>query len=262
MANEKQAISPPRHRSPNYPSFNLEEAIAKTRTFEKTQRLNPVPVEIAVQTLGYKKKNSDGFRAVATLLNFGLLEAQGSGANRRVRLSPLGERIVTDPRAVSPERDAAIQEAALKPDVHKKLWDKHKQRGIPTDDVIAYELQNELNFNRDVISAVVQEYKDTLKYAKLSDNVGKSDGTADDGGKGDDGGIPERKKRHMQGSSANVTMKDYPIPLDDKRDAMISIPSNFSQEDLDSLSDWVKYFGKRLISKGQEKPDEDIGDGE
>src|SRR2546428_9885873 len=81
-----------RIRSPNYPAVNLGEALAKAKTFYDVEDRHQANIEVASKHWGYKNAAAGGGLIVAALTSFGLMEDEGSGAERKVRLSPMGLR--------------------------------------------------------------------------------------------------------------------------------------------------------------------------
>src|SRR5206468_3409095 len=121
---------------------DLAEAIERAKQFYEHERFNYAPTQVAVTDLGYTAKSSSGLRALAALLHFGLLEEEGSGEDRRVRLSDLGKRIVLDTREGSKEREGAISEAALRPRLYQALWERWGPH-LPSDSNMEYDLLRE-----------------------------------------------------------------------------------------------------------------------
>jgi hypothetical protein len=95
-----------------------------------------------------------------------------------VQLTELGARIVIDQRPVSPERDQAIKEAALRPKLHAVLWDKYGTN-LPSDANLRHEMVFDHRFNENSVADFIQEYKDTIRFAKLADSDTISAGTED-----------------------------------------------------------------------------------
>ena len=169
MTNEPITIKAGRERSPAYPFIGLGEALERARQFHKIERKNSAPVQVAVKHWGYKEKSSGGLQTIAALKTFGLMEDVGSGKERKVKLSDFGLQIVQDERLESPERDNLIKRAALMPKIHSTLWNKYRAE-LPSPDNLAHELKTVYKFNPSVIANFVDEYKDTISFARLSDS--------------------------------------------------------------------------------------------
>lgn len=154
-----------RERSPEYPAFDLEEALNKARVLYEKEKRNPAPIASVLKDLDYSTKSGAGLRAVAALEKFGLVAAEGSGVNRKVRLADDGFNIIIDQRPNSPDRDRLIQEAALRPTAHAGLWSKYG-KDLPSDDTLRYELRTR-GFTEGAAQDFIREYKATLVFAKL-----------------------------------------------------------------------------------------------
>ncbi len=160
-----------RVRSPGYPALNLKVAIEKAHDFYKAEGRNSAALPISVEHWGYSKKSGSGLKAVAALKSFGLIEVDGSGADRRIKLSELALRIILDDREDSPDRAKAIATVALKPKIHKKLWDLWGTE-MPSHGSIRHHLIFEEKFNEKFVNDFIKEYKSTVEYSKLAEQCG------------------------------------------------------------------------------------------
>ena len=154
-----------RVRSPNYPAIDLEEAIKRAKEFHDREDRHPANIEVASRHWGYKNYNSGGSVVIAALSSFGLMESEGAGSNRRIKLSPLGLRIVLDPRPISEERTQGLQQAALTPKIHQTLWDLWG-KSLPSQENMQYHLLTR-GFNKGTVDKFIEEYKNTLAFAGL-----------------------------------------------------------------------------------------------
>src|SRR5207244_2704806 len=68
---------------------------------------------------------------LAALKKYGLITDDGSGANRRARLTDTALTILLDDVGSS-TRQAVIREAALKPAIHQEVWSKYAG-SLPSD---------------------------------------------------------------------------------------------------------------------------------
>lgn len=159
-----------RVRSPGYPALNLKVAIEKAHDFYKAEGRNSAALPISVEHWGYSKKSGSGLKAVAALKSFGLIEIEGSGAGRRIKLSELALRIILDDREDSEDRAKAIATAALKPKIHKKLWDLWGTE-MPSHGSIRHHLIFEERFNEKFVNDFIKEYKSTIEYSKLAERA-------------------------------------------------------------------------------------------
>src|SRR5258708_23151736 len=164
-----------RTRSPAYPFVNLETAIAKAKQFYDKEQRNAANVGVAVTHWGYGSDSSNGAQTIAALTSFGLLQDEGIGDKRKVRLTQNALRILLDARPESKERAELIRQAALGPKIHQELWKKWGTN-LPSDATLRHTLLLEwpTPFNENAVDYFIKEYRSTILYAKLleSDKVG------------------------------------------------------------------------------------------
>jgi hypothetical protein len=162
---------PKRGRSPSYPGIDLKEALERARVLHKHEDRYAAPVNVVLDHWGYKPKSGPGLVAVAAMKKFGLLVDEGSGDNRKVRLSDAALRILLDEREDSTEKLRAVQAAALKPPIHAELWEKY-EGSLPSDQTLKYNLRTERGFTEAGAEEFIRQLKGTLAFAKL-ENGGK-----------------------------------------------------------------------------------------
>ena len=213
-----------RVRSPARPGINLETAIARAKTFYEHEKRNPAPVDVAMRHWGFKEKSGPGLVTVAALKNFGLLSDSGTGKERTIKLTDNALRILLDQRQEAPERDAAIKESALRPKIHATLWRKWGT-ALPSDGNLRHTLIFEWKFNENSVDDFIREYKETIRYAKLTDSDSIS---------ADDGDIEEESEMNgAQEVSPSLRIGNQP-PTAKKAEQPgakeISMPVGFSEE--------------------------------
>src|SRR5882724_1244906 len=145
MAKHKAAQKPKRTmvRSPNYPSLDLGYAFNKLPELFAAMKRHPVGTESAVKAMGLKLTSSTGKLGLAAMRAFGLFEDDGKGMTK---LTPRALDLAVDYTKGSPEWIKKLQEAALSPNVHKKLWERYKS-DLPADDELRRHLVRDLKFN-------------------------------------------------------------------------------------------------------------------
>lgn len=170
MAEQTSALQKrKRTRSPAYPFINLEAAITRAREFFEKEQRNPANVSVAVKDWGFADGSSNGAQTIAALSSFGLLQDDGAGDKRTVRLTPTALRILLDNRPDSKERMELIRQAALAPKIHQQLWEKWGNN-LPSDAQLRHTLLLEwpTPFNENAVDGFIEEYKDTISFAKLT----------------------------------------------------------------------------------------------
>ena len=178
----QQAQDPQRKkkgRSPSYPAIALEKAIDRAEALRKEERGNYAPVDAILDHWGYRPGSGLGLVTLSALVKFGLLEDSGSKGDRQARLTESAMTILLSPED-SKERLAAIQEAALNPPIHAALWEKYG-KDLPSPVNLKMQLLRQ-NFLHNAADELVQEYQNTLAFAKLlesdSISVGEEDKTS------------------------------------------------------------------------------------
>ena len=167
-----------RSRSPSYPGIDLGEAIERVTALHDKEGKHAAPINAILADWGYKAGSGPGLVAFAALKKFGLLVEEGSGPNRKGRLSDEAVAIIVDRRPDSPDRLRRIQEAALRPLIHQELWEKYGA-DLPSEETLRYELQVEKSFTDRAVREFIPEYKRTIEFAHLADRD-KLSGQAED----------------------------------------------------------------------------------
>ena len=165
-------------RGPNYPSLSLEEAISRIGQFKEANAARiAVSVDTAFRIMKFKGASGASRPVLASLNYYGLLDYIGRGDDRKVKLSDLAIRIVFDKLPNSPERIAALKEAALKPAIHARLADELKLPP-PSDVVLERFLVVDCEYSKSAAQTIIGVYKDTLEYAGLNnpDTIDPQDG--------------------------------------------------------------------------------------
>jgi hypothetical protein len=160
-----------RTRSPAYPYVNLEAAITRAKEFYDKEQRNSANINIAAKHWGFVDGSSSGQQTVAALMSFGLMQDEGTGEKRAVKLTQAALRILLDARPDSTERAELIKQAALSPRIHKQLWDKWGT-GLPSDAQLKHTLlfDWETPFNENAVDFFIGEYRSTIAFAKLAES--------------------------------------------------------------------------------------------
>lgn len=169
-------------RSPAYPFIPLGKAIERVNlVYEGGVGRNSYPPGTFYKLWGVGAKSSSARQTMAALNHFGLVEYDGRGNDRKVRLSEIALKIAQDKRPNSTEREAAIRSAALHPPIHSKLFEKFPPP-MPDDVFIQHFLVSDAGYNDSAVDALIREYKSTLEFAQLTEpaNMPNSDGNTDE----------------------------------------------------------------------------------
>ena len=156
-----------RTRSPAYPYIALPNALEKAAVLWQVEGRHAAAVNVAMQHWGYKEDSSTGYSCVAALKKFGLVDHEGMGDTRQVRLSDLALTILLDKDPDSDERRDALRAAALGPRIHTELWERYGTE-LPSDQSLKRYLVLERGFNEAAVDELLDEYKQTMTFAGLN----------------------------------------------------------------------------------------------
>jgi hypothetical protein len=169
-----------RFRSPNFPAFDLGEALELAQQLYEKEGRAATREGVVVTHWGYGSLSGRARRKLAALKHFGLLEGEGSGRGKLMRLSQLALKILLDPDKSSPGYLQALREAALRPVLIKHLYDEYRN-GLPSDETIKYNLLLDKKFTDRAADQFVPVFRKTLKIAQLLDPL---TGAKPEGGQG------------------------------------------------------------------------------
>ncbi len=161
MAKEVQvAPKKKRMKSPNYPGIGLAQGINLVRELWNKEKRTPVTEEVAVKDMGYTSLNGATRTYLSALRKYGLIE----GTDQGVRVSELGMRILHSPEG-SPEHQKALQEAALKPELFRELYQTHIEA---SDENLKSFLILSKQFSPAGAKQFISAFRDTVALAKPS----------------------------------------------------------------------------------------------
>lgn len=231
-----------RNRSPNHPAFGLEEAEAKTAILYDAYQCHSVPMVTALQKLGLKSTSSSGMQALAALSAFGLIEVTGAGVKRHVKVSEDAAKIVGGHR----DKQTLRQAAAIAPNLHKELWDRfHTKDGLAPDETISHYLRwdrAEGTFIPQALEGFIEQFKNTVRFAKLDSSAKISGGADNTGGDGDTNRDPppldpnalrlEGVPKVPQGSKQDV------FAVSGAGQLVVQWPASLTPEDIEDIEGW------------------------
>lgn len=153
-------------RSPGYPAIDLEKAVARTREIWVKEKQHPTPIDTVVLHWKYKSLNGPASSVLASLKKFGLVSVESTkGGGKRVKITDLANQILNHPNDAI--RAKAIREAALTPPIHAELWEKYGEN-LPSNANLKWELTNERSFTERGAREFIQEFENTIEFAKLT----------------------------------------------------------------------------------------------
>lgn len=150
-----------KERSPNYPAVGLAEAIELGRKLWAKEKRTTVALDAAVKAMGYNTLSGPARTRLAALRQYGLLEQDRSG----VRVSDLAIKILNHPSG-TPDYEASIKEAALRPDLFRDLFQTHAEA---SDDSLKSHLVVNRRFSDNGARKCIQSFRETISLAKLTE---------------------------------------------------------------------------------------------
>lgn len=255
MADEtKTAQKKTKKRSPAYPAINLETAINRANEFYAEETDSSANINVALGHWGYGLKSSPGFRVLSALKQYGLLvDEEGTGKDRSVKLTQLAKEIILDERPDSKERLESIRKAALSPAIFKTLWEKFGNKNV-SDENLAYSLKVKEDFNPKVVNELIQLWRETFVFAKLAE----ADILPPENGKGAEEGTPPPRYSKDKLMQPQFGYTDYTLSLGGGKDIILRAPKSMTEDDFEFMTQWLKRLGlaKSGISEQQSENDE------
>jgi hypothetical protein len=157
-----------RDRSPNYPYISLQQALERARQFYAGEKRGAAAVPVVAAHWQYSPKSSGLIQSIAALKAYGLMDEDGRGQERRLKLSDLALRIILDQRPQSQERNALLRRAAMTPSVAQRIMEKFPQ-DMPSDHNLEHFLIFDLKFNPDSAKAAVNLFFENADFTGIYD---------------------------------------------------------------------------------------------
>ena len=150
-------------RSPGYPAIDVQTALRRSQELYDNAQQHYSHIHSVARHWGYKPGSGMAATTIAALIKYGFLIAEGSGQDRRVRLTELALDIIKDNRVDSIDRNRNLTKAAFSPEIHN---DMHEMYGdnLPSDADLLYELERNRGFTPKGAKEFLGQYKNTLEY--------------------------------------------------------------------------------------------------
>jgi hypothetical protein len=153
-----------RHRSPNFPTASLADAVDRTKRFVTANGKAGAMPAMATKLIGFASAHGQAYSVLSALKKFGLLEEKDG----RVAPTQRAMEIVSLPDS-DPRRLKAIKDAAVAPAIYAELIDLYKDTNLPNDETLAGELIAYKGFNPNSVTEFLKAFRETLDFAGLSD---------------------------------------------------------------------------------------------
>lgn len=154
----KNALKKTKERSVAYPIFNLESAVNRLVSLYQGLGKGPYSREDAAKGMGYSGLNGASARAVAALVQYGLIDRNGNTYS----LSLLSNSIIHPTEEL--EKSIALKKAAVNPKLFLSLVETYKGQSLPglLENIITRKGVG-ASYAKDVSTI----FKDTLQFAGI-----------------------------------------------------------------------------------------------
>lgn len=250
-----------RTRSPNYPAISLPKALARAAALREEAQQRYLPLHAAHQLWGYIEGGSAGNQCVAALKAYGLIDVVGKGEDRQIRISDVAYQILLE----APEAGDLIKSAALRPTLHKELWEQDWGGGrIGHPDTVKRYLLTSRGFNEKAVDAFVSDFMETIQFAKLDSDAmiepsgGNGRGSAQDTGGGGVGDSIHKVKTAVAPEGTKANVQELTLPLLGGGMAILKVPVPMSEANFKQLSNVLNAMKAALVinnaASNQDKP--------
>lgn len=249
--NDKLSSKPkkPKHRSPNFPSLNLEKALEKTKEIFESYKTSWVPERAAHEFWGNAAYGSQGLLCTAALKAYGLIQVDGSGKNRRISVSEPARRILLK----DDNYDNLLKETALLPPLHRELWNHYEGFLPASDESFRKYLLIEKNFNEKSVDSFIAQFRSTIALTGLEkgDIFPPEDGNKNDVELPKDHTTPSTDKfKRLRTSMEELSQKSefrelrFFLP---SGDAYLFVPTSMDEDDFEILNTLIETHKKATM---------------
>lgn len=226
----------PGKRSPSFPFINLREALARAKVLYGAEHRSEAPLDSAASHWGYSPNSSATNRTVAALVAFGLLEMK----DRKAQLTDQAVHILADERVPSPDRERLLQEAALLPNLHHKLWDRY-QGDFPSDATLRHHLITAEGFSENSAAAFIRLFRESLEFAGL---VGKPKAQERESAPSP---APSKAPPAPRGQPSEVTPAVFPLTGDNEIE--FRIRHRISSEEAEDVRQMFEIWLRKIVER-------------
>ena len=151
------------HRSPNYPSMSLKEALEKARLIYDAEKRSFGSPEVLRADMGYTAGTGPAGRALSALKQYGLIDERDG----QYRISESAFALLELSHG-SEEYRTALKEAALRPAIFGELIN-HYAGNLPSDTNLRDYLLRVKKFNPKAVGDFIKILRETVELAKEAD---------------------------------------------------------------------------------------------
>lgn len=154
-----------RSRSPRAPKHSLRQALEFAKKIYDGVHRSSIDSSVAFELMGFAGKSGSSATALGSVRQYGLIE----GTGEKTRISELA-LTVFEPSDIS-EYNAALNEAAWKPEVFKSIYTRFDGRIPNADEPLRAYLIRELGFSKAGADETLAALRETLLMAKSTLSV-------------------------------------------------------------------------------------------
>ena len=144
-----------RDRSPNFPFIGIESALTRARQLYDQEKRGVAALSVVAKHWNYSLKSSAFLQTIGALKSYGLLDDEGRGLDRRVKLSDVALRVLLDPRQDSPERSQLVRQAILNPGIAQAILERFPD-DLPSESNLEHFLIFECKFSPEAAKSAVK----------------------------------------------------------------------------------------------------------
>jgi hypothetical protein len=249
MSDEQAKDATKRDRSPKFPYIGLGKAIDRIKVLHNKAKRYDVRVADIAKDWDLSPKSSTTDRTVAALQSFGLIEDSGSGENRKIKISELGERILNDNRPGV--REELLDQAAIKPALianYASRWGTDR----PGDTHALSDLQFDGGFTAEAAKIFLRVFDETIQLTSKSNSDKNPDSPAEEARGASDSSIDnfvDEQKKPFSGpkkqKEVKSGMKEDVFSLEEG-DVTLQWPSSLSADSYADLEDWTMLMLRKI----------------
>lgn len=143
-----------------YPAISLQAALAAAKDINTKEKRTVLSYDAAAKACGHASLSGPARQKIASLRKYGLLDGIGDG----IQISQLALRLLHQPES-TPDYQAALKEAALSPELFRKLLPTHADA---SPDAVTSHLILKLQFSQEGAKVAAKAFKETIAFAKLN----------------------------------------------------------------------------------------------
>lgn len=145
----------------HYPAYSLPLMVASARDIYAKERRSVLSYEDIAKAIGYTSLSGPARQKMSALRKFGLLESVGEG----LQLAQLAIRLIHQ-NENSSDYEAALKEAALRPELFKTLYSTHPHA---SEDTVRRQLIVKHHLTDEGAKIAAKAFRETISFSNLND---------------------------------------------------------------------------------------------